>query len=146
MTKNTTDEKPAPTIAIDDGQECAELAALLGAEIASRFGPRDERPLSICARNAAGALVGGLNGASHWRWLYVRHLWVAQAARGRGLGRRLLGEAERVAQARGCVGVYVDTFDPRAAAFYEGCGFARVGDIANFPPGHGRIFLSKSLA
>ena len=118
---------------------------MLGAEVAARFGPRDEKPLSVQAHDTAGALVGGVIGATHWGWLYIRQFWVAEAERGRGLGRRLLAEAEAVARARGCAGVYLDTFSPDAAAFYERCGFERVGAIENFPPGHARTFLSKAL-
>ncbi|MGJ0396701.1 MAG: GNAT family N-acetyltransferase [Methylocystis sp.] len=125
--------------------ESAELAARLGEEIASGFGPRDEAPVCIVARDPEGILVAGLNGVSHWRWFYVRHLWVEQSQRGRGLGRRLMAEAERIARERGCVGLYVDTFDPRAAAFYEALGFARSGEIADLPPGHARLFFRKPL-
>ncbi|WP_036283560.1 GNAT family N-acetyltransferase [Methylocystis sp. ATCC 49242] len=142
MTKNPPIEKP--TLEIETG-ESAEVAARLGAEVAARFGPRDEAPLSIVARDASGALIGGLNGVSHWRWLYVRHLWVSDAQRGRGLGGRLMEEAGRAALARGCIGVYIDTFDPRVADFYERAGFSRVGEIADFPPGGQRIFLSRRL-
>ncbi len=119
---------------------------MLGAEVAERFRPREETPLSILAHDAAGALVGGLNGSTHWGWLYIRQFWVAEGERGRGLGRRLLSEAEAKARARGCVGVYLDTFSPEATAFYEQCGFLRVGAIENFPPGHARTFLRKGLA
>ncbi len=126
--------------------ESAELASRLGAEVAARFGARDETPLSIVDRDEGGALIAGLNGVTHWRWLYVRHLWVGESHRGQGLGRRLMAEAEQVAQDRGCVGVYVDTFDPRVAAFYENLGFFRTGEIADFPKGGQRIFLSKRLS
>lgn len=132
-------------LAVDETGESADTAGALGPEIAARFGPRDETPLALTLRDDVGALIAGLNGASHWRWFYVRHLWVSRGARGRGLGRRLMDAAEQVARARGCVGIYVDTFDPRAAGFYESCGFARAGEIADFPPGHQRKFLSKKL-
>ena len=56
------------------------VAEALGAEVASRFGPRDETPLTILAKDEAGALMGGLEGASHWRWLYVQRLWVGKPA------------------------------------------------------------------
>jgi GNAT superfamily N-acetyltransferase len=125
--------------------ESGELAAMLGEEIAREFGPRDETPLCIMARDAQGTLIAGLNGVCHWRWLYVRHLWVDAPQRGRGWGRRLMAEAERLAKDRGCVGIYVDTFDPQAAAFYEDIGFARAGEIVGFPPGHQRLFFRKSL-
>ncbi|TLG78843.1 GNAT family N-acetyltransferase [Methylocystis sp. B8] len=142
MIKNEVVEKIAFSI---ESAESAELAARLGEEVAAQFGARDERPLSIVARDAQGAFVGGLNGVSHWRWLYVRHLWVEKSQRGRGLGRRVMTEAERLAQERGCVGVYVDTFDPQAAAFYEALGFTRAGKIVGFPPGHARLFFRKLL-
>ncbi len=143
MIKNEEIEKIVLSI---EPMESAELAARLGEEIAIRFGPRDETPVALAAHDAQGILVAGLNGVSHWRWLYVRHLWVEQSQRRRGLGRRLMAETERIARERGCVGLYVDTFDPRAAAFYETLGFTRAGEIADFPPGHARFFLSKLLA
>jgi GNAT superfamily N-acetyltransferase len=70
---------------------------------------------------------------------------VAETARGDGLGRQLIMAAEAQARARDCIGVYIDTFDPRIAAYYEGAGFSRIGEIADFPPGGQRIYLSKRL-
>ena len=125
--------------------ESADIAALLGAEIAARHGPRDETSFAILARDDGGKLIGGVNGLVHWRWLYIRHLWVAATARGEGLGGQLIAAAEAHARSRDCVGVYIDTFDRRIAAFYERVGFARAGEIAGFPPGGQRIYLSKSL-
>src|ERR1700722_2692326 len=120
----------------------AHTASSLAAEIVAGFGPRDELPLAIVA-NAGDAVVGGLNGSTHWGWCYIRHLWVQADWRRRGLGQRLLAEAEVQARARQCVGLYVDTFDPGAASFYERAGFERFGRIDDFPPGHARTFLRK---
>ncbi|HEY8213497.1 MAG TPA: GNAT family N-acetyltransferase [Methylocystis sp.] len=142
MIKSEDVEKIALSI---QEMESAEIAARLGDEIADQFGPRDESGACIAARDPQGVLVAGLNGVTHWRWLYVRHLWVEPSRRGRGLGRRLMAEAERLARGRGCVGIYIDTFDPLAAAFYEALGFTRAGEIVGFPPGHARLFLRKSL-
>jgi ribosomal protein S18 acetylase RimI-like enzyme len=127
---------------VNSGAAC--VAASLAAEIAAGFGPRDEMPLSVVAYEA-GAVVGGLNGATHWGWCYIRHFWVRQDWRRRGLGIRLLAEAERRVRGRGCAGLYVDTFDAGAAHFYERAGFGRVGQIDGFPPGHARLFLRKRL-
>lgn len=126
--------------------ESAEIAARLGAEIAARFGPRDEASLSIALRDDDGALVAGLNGVTHWRWLYIRHLWVAEPLRGGGLARRIMAEAESLARDRGAIGAYIDTFDARVAAFYERLGYRRAGEIADFPLGGMRVFLSKRFA
>lgn len=142
MSKKLSNEKPGLNIEFG---ESAEIAARLGAEIAAQFGPRDEAPLCILARTDEESLLGGLNGVIHWRWLYIRHLWVAEAARGEGLGRQLIAAAEAEARLRECIGVYIDTFEPRVARYYEKAGFTRVGAIADFPPGHKRFYLGKRL-
>jgi ribosomal protein S18 acetylase RimI-like enzyme len=120
------------------------IASALAAEIAAAFGPRKESPLSIVAA-VGGRVVGGLNGSTHWGWCYIRHLWVHADWRRRGLGLRLLAEAGAEAQARDCVGLYVDTFDPLAAIVYERAGFTHFGRIDDFPPGGARLFLAKRL-
>jgi ribosomal protein S18 acetylase RimI-like enzyme len=127
-----------------DNSGAAQVAAALAAEVTADFGPRNESPLSIVAREG-DAVIGGLNGSTHWGWLYIRHLWVAPDWQRRGLGRRLLAEAEAQARARQCTGLYVDTFNPGAVVFYERAGFALVGRIEDFPPGHTRTFLRKRL-
>ena len=122
----------------------AHVAAALAVEIVDAFGPRDESPISIVAQ-AGDTVVGGLNGSTHWGWCYIRHLWVQEDWRRQGLGYRLIAEAETQARARQCVGLYVDTFDAGAAAFYERAGFTLLGQIPDFPPGHTRTFLHKRL-
>jgi GNAT superfamily N-acetyltransferase len=129
----------------NEAQESPAVAGALAKEIAARFAPRQEQPFSILAREQDGSLAGGVNGASHWGWLYVRHLFVAEAWRGQGLGRQLMEEAESLARDRSCLGIYLDTFDPGAVAFYERLGYARFGAIPDFPLGHERSFLSKRL-
>ena len=68
-----------------------------------------------------------------------------QVGADRGSGAACWREAEEAARARGCVGVYLDTFEESAAVFYESRGFVRNGRIENFPLGAARIFLSKAL-
>lgn len=128
-----------------DAQESADVAAFLAADIGAHFGPRDERPLSILVRRNDGALIGGINGCTHWQWLYLRHFWVAAPHRGCGLGRALMSQLEDLAVSRGAIGIYLDTFDESAAQFYERLGFSRHGQIDDFPPGHQRIFMCKKM-
>ena len=120
------------------------IGSSLSAEIVAGFGPRNELPLSIVA-HAGDAVVGGLNGSTHWGWCYIRQLWVHADWRRRGLGRRLMEEVETLARARNCAGLYVDTFDSGAASFYERAGFEHFGRIEDFPPGYVRTFLQKRL-
>lgn len=125
--------------------DSARVSAALGVEIAAQFGPPEAELFSVLAYAEDGALAGGFSGLIHWRWLYVRHFWVDAVWRGKGVGRRLMAQAETDARARNCVGLYLDTFDPGAVRFYERCGFERFGAIADFPPGHARTFLRKRL-
>lgn len=146
--KSPAGNTPEETLAVvfhDLARESPAVAAALGGEIAARFLPRDEAPFSIVAHDDGGALIGGLNGVFHWRWLYIRHLWVSPARRGMGLGAALLRRAENEARSRDCLGLYIDSFDSRAAALYTRFGFVRFGEIADFPPGHRRMFFSKRL-
>jgi putative acetyltransferase len=59
--------------------------------------------------------------------LEVRKMYLAPAARGRGVGARLLAEAVAFAEARGARRLVLDTVDEMAQAirFYEAHGFRR---------------------
>ena len=107
--------------------------------------PDGYRPLNLFLRDKDGAVVGGLLGETFWDWLHISVLWVDQTHRGRGAGRRLLGQAEAEAGRRGCVGVFVDTLSFQAPDFYARHGYAPWGQIEGLPPGHRRVFFQKSL-
>ncbi|MEO5913624.1 MAG: GNAT family N-acetyltransferase [Luteolibacter sp.] len=90
-----------------------------------------------------GIIVGGLIGYTHWNWLFVRQLWVAEDHRQRGIGSRLMAAAEGEALARGCIHAHCDTFDFQALPFYQKLGYTTFGTLADYPVGHTRYFLSK---
>lgn len=102
-------------------------------------------PLVLSARDAAGAIVGGLVGLTGWSWLHVDLLWVDDAHRGMGVGTDLLRAAEREASSRGVRHVDLDTFDFQAKPFYEREGYSVFGVLEDYPPGHTRYFLRKDL-
>jgi GNAT superfamily N-acetyltransferase len=128
-----------------ESSDAQASARALGEEVAAQFGPRDEKTFALVARDATGAVLGGVNGVIHWRWLYVAQVYVAPQARGAGLGCALLARAEDFAHENNCVGIYLDTFSADACAFYQRRGFAVAGRIENFPPGAARVFLAKKL-
>ena len=105
----------------------------------------DFRPLTLAARKA-GELVGGLSGDTGWSWLHVDLLWISEAHRGVGIGRALLRAAESEAVTRGCLHAYLDTFDYQARPFYEREGYRVFGVQEDYPPGHERYFMRKTLA
>jgi len=104
---------------------------------------------TLSVRDESGALVAGLAASTAYGWLLVKLLWVAQGQRGKGLGRRLMAEAEAEGQRRGCHGAWLDTSMPDAAGFYERLGYETFGKLENAPgdvvPGHRRWFMRKRL-
>ena len=57
--------------------------------------------IRLNAREFDGSVVGGIRAFVALYWLRVEVLWVDEAARGRGIGSRLLAEAERLAREMG---------------------------------------------
>ena len=108
-------------------------------------GPAHSEPLAILLRDEDGNSVGGLWGRSGYDWLFIEYLPVPEALRGKRMGSALIAEAERVARARGCCGVWLDTFAFQARGFYEKLGFSVFGTLEDHPRGSRRYFLSKRL-
>lgn len=127
--------QPADLLLLDD--------ALTRSNIAAGGPPRDYAALTFFLRGTQGELCGGLYGATVWRWLCIRHLWVVEQCRGQGWGRALMAAAERAAVSRGCLHSHVDTFSFQALPFYCKLGYTVFGTLEDFPPGHSRYFLQK---
>src|ERR1700733_9515526 len=56
-------------------------------------GHQQWRPLAVFARDGGG-IAAGLAGETYSGWLFIRYLWVSEARRGQGIGRKLMGGAE----------------------------------------------------
>lgn len=91
-------------------------------------------------------VLGGLWGEVFMQWLKVDLLWVCEAERGKGLGRRLLRRAEQEAKRMGANNVHLDTFSFQALNFYRKEGYQVFGELPDFPVGHTRYFLKKTIA
>lgn len=112
----------------------------------SHAAPSQSRPLAISIEDPrSAAVLGGLWGHTAYGWLFTQLLVVPEAARGQGLGRRLLQMAEAEAQARGCHGAWLDTFEFQARGFYEKQGYRCFGELADYPQGGARFFMQKAL-
>jgi len=123
-----------------------ELGRRLSAFNVELLGPPDSRPLAITIRSKGdGALVGGLLGRTGFRRMFIELLFVPADLRGRGLGRRILQQAEDEARKRGCLGAWLDTFNAEAKDLYVRCGYRVFGEIPDYPPGNARFFLSKEF-
>ena len=129
---------------VSDADEAAVIQGLREFNVA-RLGPSNEQPVKLVARDKGGSVVGGLLGHTKWRWLYVSKLWVADSARGQGVGSQLMAAAEALARTRGCTDASLDTFEFQARPFYERLGYKLFGTLEGFPPGYSQFFLTKHL-
>ena len=109
--------------------------------------PHPPQPLQLFARDDSGALVGGVIARTHSIpfWLEVGILWVDEAQRGHGLGRRLMEQCEQAAIQRGCRYARLATSDYQAPEFYPKLGYTRYGVLADCPPGETVFYFWKPL-
>ena len=92
-----------------------------------------------------GKAVGGLWGRLAYDWLFIELLAVPEQYRGQDHGTALMNEAERIARASGCTGIWLDTYEFQARGFYEKLGFEVFGTLEDHPAGQRRFFLRKHL-
>lgn len=107
------------------------------------MGPETSKPLMTIARNDQGELVGGVSGRTIYNNFLIEVVWVADEARGTGLGRQLMQQAEQVARQRGCVVAQVDTMGFQASGFYQKLGFEVIGQVNQVEGSPDRVFLMK---
>ncbi len=122
----------------------AVLAPLRAYNVA-RAGDPHIRPVAILLTNDDGDHIGGLWGKCGYDWMFVELLAIPEDQRGRGSGKALMAEAERIARANGCIGLWLDTFEFQARGFYEKLGFELFGTLDDHPLGQKRFFLRKRL-
>ena len=102
--------------------------------------------VTFSVRDDDDRIVGGIVGDIWGDWLYVRVLWLEEERRLQGYGTQLLRAAEEVAIQQGCRNVYLSTFSFEAPRFYEKLGYEIFGTLEDFPPGHTKFYMRKSLA
>lgn len=99
--------------------------------------------LVITAEDNAGRAQGGLSMRVRHGWLFLDLFILAPEARAGGTGARILAMAEHAARARGCVGVWLDTYGFQAPGFYQHLGYRVIGTLGDYPAPHQRFFLAK---
>lgn len=103
------------------------------------------QPVALFVRQKSGRLQGGIYGRINWNWLSISRLWVSLENRRSGLGSDLLHRLETEAVERGCTNSHVDTFSFQAREFYIANGYKPFAELHDYPDGHSRIYLRKSL-
>jgi GNAT superfamily N-acetyltransferase len=102
--------------------------------------------LLVTVRDAQGALLGGLVGATYLGWLQVHSVWLPDELRGQGYGAQLMAAAEEEALHRGCTRAMLETYSFQALPFYEKCGYTVFSRLPDFPVGGARYALTKNLS
>ena len=110
-----------------------------------RVGDDGHTPLNIVEYDADGNVIGGILGGTYWGWMYVDILWVHEDHRGKGIGSKLLTEAEKEAKTRGCHHVHLDTMSWQAPDFYKKHGYSVIGILPDIPEGNQKYLLMKAL-
>ncbi|MEE1886664.1 GNAT family N-acetyltransferase [Pseudomonas carassii] len=127
-------------------EERAAILKPLRAHNTSRAGDPKPESIALLVRDeVTDEIIGGLHGEVFYRWFFIELLAIPEQTRGQGTGSRLIRMAEDVARERGCVGLWLDTFDFQAPEFYKRHGFTEFGHLDDFPPGHKRFFLRKQF-
>ena len=102
-------------------------------------------PLNIVEYDENGDVIGGILGGTYWGWMYIDILWVQADFRRRGIGSKLLTEAEKEAARRGCHHVHLDTMSWQAPDFYKKYGYEVIGVLPDIPSGKQKYLLMKAL-
>ena len=103
------------------------------------------KPIEIIARDERNEIIGGLYGRSLWGTLEVKTLVVKLENRNKGIGRKLIIEAEKEAKNRNCRFISLDTFSFQAPGFYEKLGFEKIGTETDFPKGFEKYYYRKKI-
>lgn len=109
--------------------------AALPLELDEMRAPRGRFLLARRGDEAVGCGVLKLHGAEPAE---IKRMWVSPAARGLGVGRRLLGELERLAAEAGAPATQLETNRnlPEAIAMYRSSGYVEVPAFNDEPYGH----------
>lgn len=91
-----------------------------------------------------GVLAGGLNAyMSAFKILYVDTVFVTEAYRRQGIGRKLICEMEQRAKLLGANMIRLDTFEFQGYEFYKKLGYEEVGHYYNEEDNFHEYFFVK---
>ncbi|MBX9455198.1 MAG: GNAT family N-acetyltransferase [Rhizobium sp.] len=129
---------------VSDASAHAVLYELLGADNMRKSGRPDRSDFAILIRQQPGdAVTGGIWLVDDCGWAFIDLLYVPDSLQGKGLGGRLLAEAELLVRERGLVGLWTNTYDFQSKGFYEKQAFTEFGLLEACPGAAGQSFLMK---
>jgi putative acetyltransferase len=145
------------TVEDPDQPQVRELLAASDALMASLYPPASNHLLEIdalkrpevtfvVARESGRALgCGALVKSAGWAEL--KRMFVSPCARGRGIGRRILLQLERIAIESGVGLLRLETGvrQAEALALYRSAGFAEIGPFGAYAPDPLSVFMEKAI-
>ncbi|KTS77439.1 GCN5 family acetyltransferase [Pseudomonas oryzihabitans] len=103
--------------------------------------------LFLVARDESGCALGCGAMVLHEGYGEIKRMYVSPAARGQGLGRRLLARLEAEALTTGCERAMLETgpYQPEALALYAAAGYERCGPFGGYRDDPLSVFMEKRL-
>ena len=128
-----------------DARDTGETHEMLKEYNLSHRETSENVPIGVFLEDDTCRKLAGLTGETFGNWLCIRFLFVSEALRGKGIGRRLLTAAEMEAKKRGCKYAFVDTFSFQAPEFYKKHGYREVFTLEEYPYTGKRYYYTKEL-
>ncbi len=101
--------------------------------------------INLVLKDHEGTIVGGILTSTLYWSLYLEVLWVDKKHRGRGYGRDLVLEAQRLAKKNGCITSHTYTFSWQAPDFYQAVGYDLLATYDGYYGGITELILMKRL-
>ncbi|MEG0773777.1 GNAT family N-acetyltransferase [Clostridium sp.] len=92
-----------------------------------------------------GDIIAGIVASRENQCLTIDYLWVDESYRGSGFGSKLLNFIESIAEKKGVVTIYLNTFGFQAPEFYLKMGYENFGVLENCINGYSQYFFRKML-
>lgn len=100
---------------------------------------------AVFARNENDEVVGGIRAKAFWNYCIIELLWLSEETRGRGVGTKLMAQAESYVKSKGFEYIRAEALDFQAKGFYEKLGYKVFGELSDHPKGHTTYCLAKGL-
>jgi GNAT superfamily N-acetyltransferase len=101
--------------------------------------------VQLALKNGDGQIRGALTGRTIYKSLLIDIVWIEEAHHGRGYGRALVSETERIAQSNGCISAQTSSYSFQAPEFYQALGYEVFGEFDGYPDGIRKYYLGKTL-
>jgi ribosomal protein S18 acetylase RimI-like enzyme len=109
------------------------------------FEIKDEPNFIISEIDENNEIIGGIVCTIVGQWLEIDFLWVKDNQRGKGLGKKLLSEAEKIGMKNKCTRAFLTTMNFQAKAFYLKYGYKIVYTQKDYPLINEKFFMEKTL-